>query len=1026
MSLGSSSMIEHIEELKAMISFQTRLLERLKNDATLAQSQVDTQLEVMDSINALISDNQKCSYTSPKSPFVKTLKGFAPASQESQKRAKSTFTTPILSPLSSQSKRMGEIRDKSEFCAALDAEKELDNFFFDHPIVLNYLLNLTAKNDSNTINSFVEQLALQKRTDYFTNFFRQLNETSQIFNTILSFVNTTSIAQLTELMETKLPALLNCARASFFHISGNKLILEKSVMSLVRRFTSGSIYDIHKKGTVETITSNSEGFNDTDKSLMMKNMCALVIPTHSTLLLLFDKTGGFKPYDFTIAEGISRFLVELIPSLQSKAISNPLLSSCINIIHQFNPAILADFFHCKAARVFRVSKNSFFYDTYSERTDKYPISKGIIGQCITKRRAIKMDKPEYSVLFDPFVDRMSTDVVTSSLLASPIFDETNEVRWAIALYSRQDLDYFSEMDENALKMICKSLNPIIRINSKAKRLKKDIKKKEQYIDYLFKLASIFSQHGDITDINLINMSVARSVGSYINATVELSLIDNFRNHVSGLINDFDEPIDSKSEYSACILANIDKVMENESEDQTTHLYVPLKSLEKDQNSGFIQIEVEEEALKKKQFFSVYSSISLFSVDSGNVDQMPISENENPAEESNISLASTRIKRNKSTVQLKLEKLASGKKIIYKPTTEHKWLLACNPLRNFIGPFISAGQYFLNDINASKFSSDLELLENETEIIYNCYEDLAAMIGAAPYGPSSFLAVPVASEEYQKATVELFMSLAKVCGYPDIPNYFHQHAIVLPAQAPLELNFDVFGERGDMLMSKIANLINVAGSEQILEINNHVLVCFLRQIRSLHSSSWNVCVDNAQYSYITCNSLKVGSQVEKMAMMLYLLIRGSDKIEQTGSLVQALECGTTPKVSSILLFCASAVDIDTSQNENWIQIAKLMNHFEESETYDIFSGKDDPLPMICMISTRSSIGRTEEIARKYLEQRFPPLDDNQENPMKNYLIEAEIRSMILPMLLEITSPTIRTDTIRNAFVNNIKAITGTTI
>ena len=663
---------------------------------------------------------------------------------------------------------------------------------------------------------------------------------------------------------------------------------------------------------------------------------------------------------------------------------------------------------------------------FNERTDKYPISKGIIGQCITKRRAIKMDKPEYSVLFDPFVDRMSPEIVTSSLLVCPIFDETNEVRWVIALYSRKDLDYFSETDEPALKLICKSLNPIIRMNSKAKRLKKDIKKKEQYIDYLLKLSNIFNQHADITDLSLLNMSIARSVGSYINATISMTVIDNFRGYVSGLINDFDEPIDPQSEYSACALAKHNKIMQNVSEDQVTNLYVPLKGLEDDQNSGFIQIELEEEALKKKQFFSVYSSISLFSFDSGNSDKHSTNSSDQNLINSTISLASSKLQSTRSTIQIKLDKLATGKKIVYKPVTEHKWFLACNPLRSFVGPYISASQLFLTDIIASKFSADLELYENEPALLFQCYEDIAAMIGSAPFGDSSFFAVPVSDPIFQSATAELFISLAKVCGYPDIPNYYHQYPVVLPSQAPLELSFDVFAESGDSLISKMSYLMQDACSEEILEINSHTLVSFLRQIRSLHSSFWNICVDNAQYSYITCNNLKTGTKLEKLAMILYLLIRGSDKIEQTGSIVEALECASTPKVSSIFLFCASAVDIDTSQNSKWIEIAKLMNKFEECETYDIFSGKEDLIPMICMISTRSSMGRTEEIARKYINTRFPPDKEGNENTMKNYIIEAEIRSMVLPLLLEITNPQIRTESIRNSFVSNIKAITGTSI
>ncbi|EAY19161.1 hypothetical protein TVAG_190570 [Trichomonas vaginalis G3] len=979
----NSSAFERIEELKSLISFQSRVLDRIKQDVSLAQSQVDLQFEIMDSLNKMYADTT--SYTGNKSPFAKTLRNF----DKKNPNVRSTIQTPALQPLSGieSPTSPGKSHDYSH---ALLSAIDYDFFSREYPLILSYLFERNIKDEIKSISSSCEKLALSKRTDYLNNVFKQLNETSQIFDAILKLVNATSFSELTEMIENKIPKLLNIQRAAIFQIVDSDIVLQRECMKLHRSFNSGVFYNIFKSGRIKIVSCENPDITSIDQYLFMKNQVALVVPIDNLLLLLFDKTGGFKEDDFLIALGISNFIREMAPSLEQKDVERPNIQTTIKIMNNFSPKVLGEVFHCEGVRVFHVSSSKkVFLDSNEVKPTIYSISTGIVGQCITKMRLIRMSKPELSVLFEPAVDRINMNTPTSSIMVSPIFSKDNKVKYVIALYSRKNVDFFTELDENTMKMVCKSLNPIVRGN----KLQKQLERKENHIKYLTLTMDIFNLHVDLLDFYRMKNLMNRALSAVVGGDSEVFLTDYFRNDLSELRTEFNEKI-SETGSPQCISACTGKMMQMIVSDTQTKYYIPLPG-NNGQISAVVKLDIDKVAAKAKRIISVYSSVSMIKLDS--------------------SSASFNTK---SSLQLKVEKMNNSSQAQFTEIDDRRITNCAKPIRDFFGSLCDAYKNFSDDISAVKFSMAIEKIPEENSSLYvRAHEDLSALIGTAAYGPTTFIQIPVKNENFQKVTATMLRKLTEICGFPDLADPVPTVTLAMPSKVPEDLSLDIYNEDAKSLLSMTTYMLFEFGIEEVLDAEDSNILFLLKELRGLHSAHWEVAVDNVHFAYLQLKQMKVENKIEALSLMFYLLCYSANKIETTGAVVQAIETGTAPSPSSILLYAAAASNAPFLEKKEWFEILEKVSFLSSCESFDSLGENSDTYCLLAILSKRSCLARKFEVAERYVKERFS------DQVLMKYILEAEMRGMILPVIFELTTPTFKTDTIRMPMVTNARKITG---
>lgn len=979
---GNSSAFERIEELKSLISFQTRVLDRIRQDAATAQSQVDLQLEIMDSLNKMYADTT--SYTGSKSPFAKTLKSM----DRLNTSTRSSSQTPTLQPLTSIDSPSSPSKSQS-YPTALLSTLDFDYFSRDFPLTLNYLFKRGIADETKAISAACEKLPLTKRTEFVNNVFKQLNETSQIFQAILNLVNATSFAQLTEMVESTLPKVLNLQRAAIFQVSGDQIILQKECMTLNREFTSGVLHSIFKSNKMRVIASTHPDLTAIDQYIFMKNNMALVIPIEHLILIFFDKIGGFKEDDFAIAVGITDVIREFMPSLEQQTDESPNIETTLKIINNFSPKVLAEVFNCEGVRVFHVSKSKkVFLDTNEEKPTIYNISTGIVGQCITKMRLIRMSKPEISVLFEPAVDRINMNTPTSSILVSPIFGKDNSVKYVIALYSRKFVDFFTELDENTMIMVCKALNPIVKGN----KLQKQLQRKENHIKYLTLTMDIFNQHVDLLDFYKMKSLVNKALSAVVGCDSDVYVTDYFRNDLNEARSEFNEKIAANGSPQ-CISAHTQKMMQTIISDTQTKYYIPLPGSE-GRIAGVVKLDIDKVAAKAKRIISVYSSVSMIKLDSSS------------------SFNS------KSQLQLKVEKMNSNAQTQFGEIDDRRVISCAKPIRDFFGSILEGSRVYADGLASARFSVAIEKIpEDMPELYIRAHEDISALIGTMCYGPSKLIQISPNNSEYLKITSKMLRGLTEICGFPDIPDPQDIVTLVMPQHVPNDLSFDVYSNDAKNLLAYASSMLLDCGIEDVLGADDTHVVFMLKELRSMYSSNWEVAIDNAQFAFIHMKQLNITNQIDQIALLFYLLSCGANKIETTGAIIEAIETGQTPAASSVLLYAAAASFAPFLDNRTFYEILQKVSYISTCECFDSFGDDSNPICLLAILSKRSLLARKFETAERYVKERF-----TDQNLMK-YILEAEMRGMILPVIFELTTPQFRTEPIRLPMVTNARKITG---
>lgn len=976
--------LERIEEIKAILGFQQRLEERLKKELSDAEQAVQLQMEIIDNLNQMYNINS--TYTLGKSPILQSLSQTKSLSLKNKLISYNTRLGPL-----EKNEVLGNEGDITEiFIHNLSKATDFNTFLMDFPLI--YFCIFPFENQTINISEItkaIEIMPVNRRMQFSTALFKQINDLSTIFESILSFATLPTISDLTETIEASLPRLLMCKRASFFIVKdGNRLVLEKGKIELYRVMSRGAIYESYRKKEISCITRESSNFTDDDQTILRESTCMLVVPCFNCIMILYDKIQGFKTVDFHISAIFQRFISEYIHSFTQTTPQNT-SSQNHDIINNFNPEFLAKYFNCKYARIFHVSlKNRVFYDQVSNDKSSYDFTTGIVGQCIMKRRSIKIDRPEFSILFNPLVDRYSEDEVTSSLLVCPVKDKKKEVRWAVALYSRIGLMQFSEYDVSQIEMICSNMHQIIRTNQKSNELALSVETNKDIIDY-FKSLNVLFDNIVLHSFHDTSRRIVNAISPIIPCSIEMYLLDKSRNKLFSDSGDFEESINSDSLLSKAIKL---KKMKQQRTDNSIIVYLPVNGLDNSFNSLF-KIEFEDRTKRMRKISSIYSTLSDFS-----------------------SSASLVLKSTKSNAMMKIEKMMHNSAYEFEDVTDKKILYVTQPLKQILGSIVDASNEYMNLMADANYWIILSKLS--PSIMYRAINDIIT-IGCTldRYSLDNVIAycIPKNDDMFITSTINLYKNIFKFCGEPDLPETKTPYIFHIFDEFTNTLDINVYTETPENLFSKLNRFIKDLKIESILSVDQHQLYELLFSIRSLNKGSFETKVDNALFAVFLINQLKINATRLDLLSIVFYILTQEIQISRENVVLQRLERGECCSPSSLLIYAAAkckTYPFNNTDPDALDQLLEGMNFYSSSGEYEIYM-IDDPKLYIVTLAKYSSFGRTEEVAKCYSKMFIG------NDKLSLSLLEQEMRAVVIPILNHLNV----NDSITKPFLDNTSTIIG---
>lgn len=975
---------ERINEIKAMISFHSRIHDRIKKDRIILAKNVERLMDLLDNTNKIYNSSIK--YYGNNSPVASALNSCS----NSPNRAQSVLYSPNQQFLDYQENQLTKPYDQKRVIFNLINTKDFDFYFLGNPILPIALFDSHEFIfDSLGFSKEVEKYSHFLRNMFFSSFFRHINETSQVFRVILGLVEEPSFSALTEKIESKLPPILNCKRCTFFKYDevSEELIFDRGNLYLKRHIKEGVIFSSLQNNSIVIVDDSSSSLSNLDKSIIHKNHSMLVIPINKKgIVLLFDKQGSFMQYDLIMAKSIQLFVSQAIPTITQKLSISNFYPNDLKSFLFIDPEFIAKRFQCEYVRVFKLCNKGLWFSDISTKENSqelFPITCGIVGQTIIKRHSICIHNPEFSVLFHESVDRAIHGIVTRSILVCPIFTEHGKAKWVISLYNRIGLDNFTSDDQKSFNLLCYHMNPILRAQYEANKLSKHLQKKLRALGSLSAVSDLFMKLEGLNDLTLVSNSLSKHLEEALGfCSVELFYIDRLRSYLVSSDLEFDQKIQKNSEYPVCVYALGGKAMERPAtEGFGASIIFPFCD-SFGNTIGVAKLEFESDNKKNNNIASIYTSTH--------------------------SIFSNRTSSSKSLLQEKVKKMNTVLSTHYEEVEDSHAHRVLQMWKSFLGPLFESSLSLSSLNNGLKYFHQVSLLNNPWYLYIGVSHE-NEKLGSETTIP---IVLPTKSMDFIQKSQQLINNLDTYHSYPHISvisNSSENSPYFSNTNPDFGLGFNVFAESPDSLLLVASIIIS-----RVFKTEPGKAVYLARSIRYHHVDTWERAIDNAHFALYVLNHLSLPLNTERSQALILHLLSSQCIISNETNYLFEVENSSVSFYESPFLYCLSKSEFNLFDGFETQTIIKIFNEIQEYQIFDSFSVLDSKniLMIISTLSKYSYLSRQKDISERAFNQIYS-------NPnTKKIHLEIEYESIIKPLFNTLTSLNFPIKNLEETFETNI--------
>lgn len=1015
--------MERVEYVKGETQQKMRMMSKFQDEIKNLQEIIEMNKQVIEKFQDYTERNP----IAPKSPELDEV----PKTSNETTR---NFVKECDSMLAEKTGFIYESPTTEIILYALQSYTDFELFFRDYPLAYITLFDENKPQiDYRLIFETVEKWDINNRTNFINSFFKNLNSAASLVALLPSIVEHNTISEMSEFIETKLPAMINVNRAVFMQIEGHNLILEKQRLKFSQKLSGGLIsraisMNIPLVATKNTIESGTE-----DTELMKLNIAMLVQPidTHrqidndpviknrdrarrkmstigdkqalarvlqssknfskplkldnpsvlrdveltgmkgaaGAVLLLFDCIGGFHNIDLLTAKIVSRFIGESIPLINLRAKYHYSKNALQNALDVL----------IKLAAV---------SDLKELKTN---LCDGIAQQF--KCEAVTCFKVMSNGKFFSIGNESETFPAKSGLVGEAIATKRSMT------LSNPELSVLFNPSTDRSKMSIPSRSILIS----------QIFNGEGNVAYSIALYNKINfdefSSDDLITLEMLCHNI-NNIFESVGITHELTKNAEGSKNVFSVYGKIFDTLESIPDVGDVI--ELSKFLSHQISDSinrnvTFYIYdEALQTLKcTDTLSGF-EVSMDDtyslvEAFKRQEPMEELSNeemvmSQIFPLETGLIKvkvDSPISIIQSKM--SMIGWKPVPQMSTKSMLEIKIEKLTNVQPLKIQPIRPKSsiarivgpWAKVCSPL---ISLSAMSSKNIQNLITLANFSKDMPANNQTVEIIFNDF-----VKGSVFSSFSAFAA------KNSGALIREFISpIESFYMPPSRPSLFVR-------DNRLDFGYNVLACKLEDLIADTQALFQALGVSVFF--NDTVMSNFFDVIRSKHSQhkfrNYRLCLDHLQF----CACIIKGMDVEKLdtfCIFLYLICLYSD--------IQP----------STVLFYAESLCVDPPFNCDRDYIFNQFIKFDKSDTFDVLFDADLPT-IICAISRFSYLARSPDVVKKMLELRFE--EDNESDPeIIKFIIEYEMRSFVIPCCGEFAKRNIRTDTFRKLITTNASSIT----
>ena len=1039
---------ERTTGLKTILDYQRRVVKRLKDEIKDLQASVDQQLEVIKEVNRMFTDDPNARSCCDANSIVQRTMD---AHLQEMKLIRSIVSFKEDMLLLDNEERLYIQPTTEELVAGAKTSSDFAQFFREFPI------GFIAFFDSEEISFSLEALITEAetwdtgiRTKFFSMLFAHLNSAGYIFSTFLALVGCSSLPVLTEYIEVQLLPVLNYGRIAFFlfDAENSELVMEKEKLMLKRKVTEGILAKAIRTNKLMIASTSYRLFSNEDAELLKTNKEMLVVPVYcegspAAVVLLFDKIGGFEQIDYITAKGLSIFIEQALPvikrvnqrreNVQKFQMTLDAFLKIINVsdmdtFMKVVPEALTSCFKCDYAQVLKVSQRKrFFWPIHQSKKDRQMISidAGVTGQCISRRMPLRVTRPESSVHFNSVADRPSPKVLCSSILVCPVFDDDNVPRFAIALYNKQEIETFTDLDISTLKMICDNLYKVLYSITKTAKLTAAVEYGQERIDLYDALTTMLASLTNLPDIDATCAKIGEKVSELLkDYAVDVYYVDRLSKTVNGK-SVFEKY--HKSLYDSdpiCLFARTAEIQESiPNEGDEPILYCGVKSSLNEPIGLFKLSCIDPTKPKNKSIMSLFQSVA-------NV----------------FTMSSKKVLKRKSTAQLKVEQLNTVLDSLYQPVQNANMLQIIRAWRMVVGPGLELS------IRMRSLSRQLLLVANllhrlpaDPGVALQIFNEVQLLLPyEEPGDDATFVILPREDRQFQEKTLEFLQEMSQLCDIPEVAEPPQADKVKVPRvtealeEDVFSSTFSVVSQSYDRQFTCLKKLALDLGVIDFLGIDKKRFKEMLTKLHEFHTSnvfeSWKLAVDHCQFAAHVISQVKDSIEFEPVdiaAMYLYLLslycrIWERVGVSNTGIIRFCIENGKGMSPVGCFFTVCSAMAISPLSRlspENINRLMTRMNQFDCSDSFESLYS-DDMCIHIVTLARFSYLARKLEDAQHWTTLRFSEeVDSELVDEFKKYQLDFEVHSIILPTCGEFVKRGIKFDQVRKLFTNNLSQIIG---
>jgi hypothetical protein len=579
-----------------------------------------------------------------------------------------------------------------------------------------------------------------------------------------------------------------------------------------------------------------------------------------------------------------------------------------------------------------------------------------------------MTQPEFSVLFHPGTDRPEPATACSSILVCPVLNGKGLPKFAVVLYNKDEIDSFSEVDTATLKMICDNLWNVLHTVVRTGKMKADADRGETRLQMY---SSIIEMMPKVNIENVHDISVLAA------KTVQL------------LRPDFQFELSSLSQ----MLAKVNR----------DFLF----------RSAF--------ASELQEFVTTDNKRGIYCGLFG-TNAKPLGV---------LALASV------ETLPRRPSRRPIGMARQVQPVHEQTLVELLTNWKSVLGPVLEVSLSYREMMRISQlFVSVANRFPRDPAIGMRVFNDLQLVFPCSDFCVTSqFLFLPFDHPEFQQKYLSLIRNYARFRTHPDvIPDHPRIEVAKVEPEILFQPFFNIFGLSPPRILGLIEQIFESFAILKLLDLSNSQFRELLFAMRSLHSfecfESWELAVDHLQWAAAAVKQIPAAIKIapERIAQLfIYLLaLYSNPAANESGSISQDiltkfyLENGTGVSLAtSFYLACSLVQDISMEP------LNSVMRGIQEFELLDWMDAMltDDLVCPISVLARFSYYSRAIDIARKWVDLRFPRSEAEGSEELRNLEIEFELRTLIVPGFGELLKKGIRLDMTRKSSTTNISQIAG---